>query len=125
MSAVRKENDSLSAIVKVVAVVVVVCLGLWGCARKPNQPAAANDRVHVLESRCQKREQDCRAMAAARDKARKELAAMEEEVVRLQKEAADRAALAKECQNLRQQLKTGAAAREQMQKQLAVLATER
>ena len=35
MSPARKNSDSLPNIVKIGAVVLVVCLGLYGCARKP------------------------------------------------------------------------------------------
>lgn len=82
MAASPKPDESLSGIVKILIVVVVVCLGLWGCARKPNQAANA-ERVNALETKCQKLEQDYRAIAQAREKARKDLAALEEEGERL------------------------------------------
>ena len=105
----RKQNENLSGIVKIVAAVVVVCLGLWGCARKPSgRPSASSDRVGPLESRCQKLEQDCRK---ARDKA----AALESRCQKLEED----------CESLRQQVKAGIAARASLQKQLAERTGER
>jgi chromosome segregation ATPase len=84
----KPKLDSLSGVVKIAIVVFVVCLGLWGCARKPAAATGSSERIRVLETRCQKLEQDYRAVAQARDKARKELAALEEENGRLAQEFA-------------------------------------
>lgn len=92
-------------ILKILAVVLVVSLGIWGCARKPAEQAS-HERVRTLEGRCVKLEQDYRTVAQARDRARKELGALEEETTRLQRDVADRAALIKERDELRRQLST-------------------
>ena len=55
---------------KIGAVVLVLCLGLWGCARKPASQAGD---TNALESKVTKLEQDLRTTANARDKVRKEL----------------------------------------------------
>ena len=84
MSPVRKNPQSLSKVVKIGAVVFVVCLGMWGCARKPASRLGDNT---VLETKVTKLEQDLRTASGARDKARKDLANLEAESARLQKEA--------------------------------------
>ena len=84
MSPVRKNPQSLSKVVKIGAVVLVVCLGMWGCARKPASRVGDNT---VLESKVTKLEQDLRTASSARDKARKDLANLEAESARLQVEA--------------------------------------
>ena len=66
MSSTRKNDESLSRVVKIVIVVMLVCLGLWGCARKPSAGAASSQRVQALEGRCQKLDQDYRQVASAR-----------------------------------------------------------
>ena len=84
------------------SVMLVVLLGLWGCARGPSYSAQA-ERIHTLESKCAKLEDDYRSVAGARDQARKQLAALETERARLQKE---QQALLKERDALRQQIAT-------------------
>jgi septal ring factor EnvC (AmiA/AmiB activator) len=116
MSHARTQEESLSGVVKIVIVVMVVCLGLWGCARKPSSGGATSgDRLRALESRCQKLEQDYRQVAGARDQARAELA-------RLQKEVEERAALLRERDG---QVKASQAAREEAQKLLTQRTSER
>ena len=84
MSPVRKNPQSLSKVVKIGAVVFVVCLGMWGCARKPASRLGDNT---VLETKVTKLEQDLRTASSARDKVRKDLANLEAESARLQEEA--------------------------------------
>jgi hypothetical protein len=112
MSPVRKEQ--LSGAAKLAAVVLVFSLGLWGCARKSGE-TAQGDRVRALEGRCVKLEQDYRTVIQARDKARRDLAALEEEAGRLQREAAAKEALLKE----RDALRKLAGQREQLVRQLS------
>ena len=83
MSPARKNSESLSRVVKIGAVVVVLCLGVWGCARKPASSAGDG----LLETKVAKLEQDLRTTSHARDKARKDLAALETESARLHQEA--------------------------------------
>ncbi len=113
-------KNKLSGALKVGAVVLVVSLGLWGCARKPVENSQS-DRVRSLEGRCVKLEQDYRTVVQTRDKARRELAALEEENARLHREVADRAALVKE----RDQLRKVAGERERLARQLSQRTSER
>jgi TolA-binding protein len=85
-------------------VMVAIAVGVWGCARGPSDHGSQAERIRALENRCAKLEQDFRTAVGARDRARKQLAAVEEERAQLQKEAADRAALVKERDELRRQL---------------------
>ena len=115
MSPARKNSDNLPNIVKIGAVVLVVCLGLYGCARKP---AARVDNT-TLEAKVAKLEQDLRTSNNARDKSRKEVAALESEVARLQMEANEKVALAQE------KIKTIQAERDEMHKLLVARTNER
>jgi chromosome segregation ATPase len=116
-------KQRLSGIVKISAVVLVVSLGIWGCARKPAESTA--DRLRSLEARCVKLEQDYRTVAQARDSARKDLAALEEEVNRQKTDAANHEATAKERDELRRQVETVQFERERLSKQLRDRTNER
>jgi hypothetical protein len=118
MSPACKKN--LSGAAKVGAVVLVISLGLWGCARKPGENNQS-ERVRKLEGQCVKLEQDFRTVAQARDKARRELAVREQELARLQRDAADHESLVKERDDLRKQ----AAESERLNQQLAQRTSER
>jgi hypothetical protein len=118
MSPACKMN--LSGAARAAALILVVSLGLWGCARKPGEKGSS-EQVRTLEGRCVKLEQDYRTVAQARDKARRELATLEEEAARLQREAADREALIKE----RDELRKLAAEREGLSRQLVLRTSER
>src|SRR5713226_9870215 len=68
-------------------VIVVATLGLWGCAQG-NSAAAQAERIHALETRCSKLEDDYRAAVTVRDQARKKTTTLEEQVAQLQKDLA-------------------------------------
>ena len=106
MSPARKNSDSLPSFVKIGAVVLIVCLGLYGCARKP--AARVGDNT-TLETKVAKLEQDLRTSNSARDKSRKEIAALEIEVARLQLEANEKVVLAQEKVALLEKIKTSQA----------------
>ena len=106
MSPSASKQHNLSGIVKAAALVLVVSLGLWGCARSSTSQSNNTDRIRALEARCVKLEQDYRSVAQARDKAKKDLAGVEEELGRLQKELSDHVALVRERDDLRKQLKS-------------------
>jgi hypothetical protein len=110
-------KNKLSGAAKVGAVVLVVSLGLWGCARKSSE-TGHSDRVRTLEGRCVKLEQDYRTAVQSRDKAQRDL---KEEANRLQSEVAEKEALVKE----RDQLRKLAREREQLVKQLSKCTSER
>ena len=119
MSPVRKNPESLSSIVKIGAVVLVLCLGLWGCARKPGSQTGDTS---ALESKVSKLEQDLRTTSNARDKVRKEL---ELESARLQQEANEKAVLAQEKVALLEKIKAGQAERDELQKTLVARTNDR
>jgi hypothetical protein len=90
---------------KALIVVIVASLGLWGCTKGPtNLPTAQVERLHALEGKCAKLEDDYRAVASARDQSRKRVTALEEERAQLLKEVAVKAALLKEREELRNQI---------------------
>ncbi len=91
---------------KAFSVMLVTLLGLWGCARGPVGVSAQAERIRTLETKCARLEDDYRAVASARDQARKQLAALESEKEKLQKELADKQAIVKERDALRQQIAT-------------------
>lgn len=91
---------------KMLSVMLVVILGAWGCARGPVGPSAQAERIHSLESKCSKLEDDYRAVAGARDQARKQVAALEAERTRLQNDLAEKQAILQERDDLRQQVAT-------------------
>jgi chromosome segregation ATPase len=97
---------------KVLIVLVVASLGVWGCAQGPANHAAQNEKVRNLESKCAKLEEDYRAVAAARDQARKRATTLETD---LRKEAADRQAAARERDELRTQVTARTGERDSLQ----------
>lgn len=88
---------------KALSVMLVTLVGLWGCARGPVGQSAQAERIRSLESKCARLEDDYRAVASARDQARKQLAALETEKTNL---VADKQTVAKERDSLRQQIAT-------------------
>ena len=100
---------------KMLSVMLVVFLGIWGCARGPVGPSAQAERIHTLESKCSKLEDDYRSVAGARDQARKQVAALEAERTRLQKDLAEKQAILKERDELRQQIATRTNERDNLQ----------
>jgi hypothetical protein len=100
---------------KVLSVMLVAILGLWGCARGPVGQSATADRIRSLETKCTKLEDDYRSVAGARDQARKQVDALKAEQARLQKELADKQAVLKERDDLRQQVSTRTNERDNLQ----------
>jgi chromosome segregation ATPase len=72
---------------QLVILIVVTTLGLWGCAQG-NSATAQAERIHALEARCSKLEDDYRAAVTVRDQARKKSITLEEQVAQLQKDLA-------------------------------------
>jgi hypothetical protein len=110
---------------KIVVLLVVFTLGLWGCARSPGERAGQSERVRSLEGRCAKLEQDYRTVARARDQARKDKAAAEEEIARLKKELEDKAAVLHERNELAGRLKATVAERDGLRNQVKAVLAER
>jgi hypothetical protein len=100
---------------KALSVMFVVFLGLWGCARGPVGQSGQAERLHSLESKCSKLEDDYRAVASARDQARKQVDALEVERKRLQKDLADKQVVLKERDLLRQQVSARTSERDNLQ----------
>jgi chromosome segregation ATPase len=95
---------------------LVALLGLWGCAKGPASHSVAQaERLHTLEAKCSKLEDDYRAVAGARDQARKQLAALDVERTRLQKELAEKQVVLKERDTLRQQVSVRTSERDNLQ----------
>ena len=71
---------------KILTVVIVGVLGVWGCAKGPATPNGQSEKIRDLEKKCVKLEEDYRTVASARDDARKKATTLEEEGKRLQKQ---------------------------------------
>jgi septal ring factor EnvC (AmiA/AmiB activator) len=100
---------------KVLSVMLVVLLGLWGCARGPVGQSAQGERLRSLESTCEKLKDDYRSVASARDQLRKKVDALEAERLRLQQDLADKKAVVKERDDLRQQVTARTSERDNLQ----------
>jgi len=101
----------MSRTTKALCVLVVSFLGLWGCTQGPAGSTALAERVKALEMKCARLEEDYRTVALARDQARKQSAALEqdktqleEQRTRLQKELDQLRLVVKERDRLRQEL---------------------
>ena len=122
MTPARKNSERPSRVVKIGAVVVVLCLGAWGCARKP---ASRADEA-LLETKVAKLEQDLRTTSHARDKARKDFATFEAESARLQQEAKEKLeATQAERDALHKMLVARTAERDDLRQQVAQRIVER
>ncbi|HTU17885.1 MAG TPA: hypothetical protein VMG10_07455 [Gemmataceae bacterium] len=100
---------------KVLSVMLVVLLGLWGCARGPVNHSAQAERIRTLESKCSKLDDDYRSVAGVRDQLRKKVDALEAERKRLQKDLADKKAVVKERDGLRQEVLARTSERDNLQ----------
>lgn len=101
---------------KVLSVMLLALLGLWGCARGPaGHSSAQAERIRSLETKCSKLEDDYRSVAGARDQARKQLAALEAERTRLQRDLADKQLVLKERDSLRQEVASRTNERDNLQ----------
>src|ERR1700674_968962 len=111
---------------KLLTVLVVAVLGVWGCAKGPANPNGQTERIRTLESKCAQFEEDYRTAASARDDARKKTTAVDEDNKRLQKQLADQkdqlrkvqdaqSLIAKDRDELRQQMDTRTSERDVLQ----------
>jgi uncharacterized coiled-coil DUF342 family protein len=95
---------------------LVAAFGLWGCAQGPSSHSATQaEKVRNLESKNAKLEEDYRAVASARDQARKRLSALEEEHAKLQKDLDLSKVVAKERDELREQINARTTERDAVQ----------
>jgi hypothetical protein len=108
---------------KLLTVLAVAALGLWGCAKGPANPADQAAELHKLEKKCATLEKDYRLVAAERDEANKKTTALEEETKRLQKQLdaqktqsrKEQELFAKERDDLRHQTETRTTERDALQ----------
>src|SRR5882672_7091729 len=93
---------------KVLAVLVVALVGIWGCAQGPAGGASA-EKIKNLEAKVTRLEDDLKATATSRDQARKKLAETEKERDDLQTQVcvrtAERDALTNHFESFRKGLK--------------------
>jgi septal ring factor EnvC (AmiA/AmiB activator) len=89
---------------KMLAVLAVSMLGLWGCAKAPSVATADGERIKALEAKTVRLEDDFRTAATTRDQLRKKLAAADAEQQRLRHELEQLQDLTKERDDLKQQL---------------------
>lgn len=89
---------------KALSVLVVACLGLWGCAQGAANGHASSERIRALETKIAKLEDDFKAVVTIREQLRKQLTATEHEKTQLGQQVEQLQVVAKERDELRQQL---------------------
>jgi septal ring factor EnvC (AmiA/AmiB activator) len=102
---------------KALSVLVVACLGLWGCAQGAANGHASAERIRALETKIAKLEDDFKAVVAVREQLRKQLTATEQEKTQLGQQVEQLQAVVKERDELRQQLATRTGERDLVQGQ--------
>lgn len=102
---------------KALSVLVVACLGLWGCTQGAANGHASAERIRALENKIAKLEDDFRAVVAAREQLRKQLTAAEQQRGLLGQQVEELRTVAKERDELRQQLATRTSERDSLQSQ--------
>jgi septal ring factor EnvC (AmiA/AmiB activator) len=101
---------------KLLTVMLVAALGIWGCARGPaNQSAAQAEKIRGLENKCSKLEEDYKAVAGARDQAKHQLGELEEEAARLKKELSQLRGVVRDRDNIKHQLESRTTERDTLQ----------
>jgi hypothetical protein len=98
---------------------IVMCLGLWGCARGPVSTAAA-ERMKALEYKVAKLEDDFHAAAAARDELAQALKTADEQRTRLENEVLKLQVIVKERDELKRVCAVRTAERDNLQSQYDV-----
>lgn len=100
----------------VLVVLTIGVLGVWGCARGPvSIPGAPTERVRALEGKCNKLENDYRAVATARDQVRKRVTDLEEERAQLQKQLQAMHGISQERDQLQKQVQARVSERDALQ----------
>ncbi len=97
---------------KAIGFILVLLLGVYGCAKGPGSAAVADTSGH--STKVKQLEEDYRAAAAARDQFRKKLVYAEEQQARIQKELERTRAQA---ESLKGEVKTRVAERDALQVQ--------
>ena len=99
------------------SVLVVACLGLWGCAQGAANGRASAERLRALETKIAKLEGDFRAVVSEREQLRKRLTAAEQERTELGQQVERLQLAARERDELRQQLTVRTSERDSVQSQ--------
>lgn len=73
MSSSFSPSQPFLGTVTLMALLGVVCLGVWGYSKPEPSPAPSQARLRALELRCVQLEKDYRTVAQSRDQARQEL----------------------------------------------------
>jgi septal ring factor EnvC (AmiA/AmiB activator) len=89
---------------KLLAVLAVTLLGLWGCAKAPTVASGDAERIKALEAKNARLEDDFRTAANMRDQLKKKLAAAELQQTQMRQELEQLQETAKQCEELRQTL---------------------
>ena len=105
---------------KVLLIIVVCSLGLWGCTQGPAGTPNA-EKVKVLEGKYTKLEEDYRALSAAREQLRRKLGESEDLRSRAAAELREREEVVKERDELRQQVSVRTTERDAAQVQMEQL----
>lgn len=109
---------------KVLVVLIVATLGIWGCAQGQSSNAVSGqaERIKALEAKNAKLEDDFRQAADTRDKLRKKLSGVEEQQKQLvqERQTADDAR-----QSAEQQLQAATHERDELKQQLTLRTSER
>ena len=107
---------------KVLSILMVSFLGLWGCAQGPANSTAQADRIKALEGKCSKLEEDYRTKAVKLDGAQKQVAGLEQDKTqleeqrsRMQQEVEQLKLVAKERDRLRQEVELKTTQRDALQ----------
>lgn len=95
----------MTQIQKALLVLLVVLVGIWGCAQGTSGSASA-EKIKTLETKVNRLEEDVRAAAAARDQFRKKLNESEQMAAQLKQDLDALLPVLKERDDLRVQLRT-------------------
>ncbi len=89
---------------KVLIVLLVASLGVWGCAQGPANGSASSERIRALEGKISKLEDDFRSAIAVRDQLRKRVTSLEDERTSLGLQIEQLQLVVKDRDDLRKQL---------------------
>jgi hypothetical protein len=102
---------------KFLLLLVIGCLGLWGCSQGPAN-GSASERMRALETKLARLEDDFQASLTAREQLRKKLNAAEVERVQLSQKVDQLQIVVKERDELRRQVVVRTTERDTAQAQL-------
>jgi uncharacterized coiled-coil DUF342 family protein len=102
---------------KFLLLLVIGCLGLWGCSQGPAN-GSASERMRALEVKLARLEDDFKASISAREQLRKKLNAAELERVQLAQKVEQLQVVVKERDELRRQVVSRTSERDSAQAQL-------